>query len=122
MSDIEGLSRDALKARLVAAERQIANLRTGYGEILEEREIKNSQLAVLRAAQEWQDISTAPKTGEAILVACPQRVRMLGFWGKGASEPKGSESWRDSRWWKPIQPTHWMPIPAAPLIADERTK
>lgn len=122
MSDIEGLSRDALKARLVAAERQIANLRTGYGELLEEREIKNSQLAALRAAQEWQDISTAPRD-EAVL-------------GMNEHGDIGHTHWFEpdeghpACWWNAQiddewHPLWWMPaLPPMPttLIADHRTK
>jgi FtsZ-binding cell division protein ZapB len=74
-----------------------------------------------RAEGEWQPIETAALTGECRLLACDQGVRTLGFWGKGVSEPEGSESWRDSCRWRPIKPTHWRPLPAPSVIAEKRT-
>ena len=61
----------------------------------------------------WQPIETAPKTGAARLLACPQSLVVIGFWGRNVQE--GSyETWRDSGRWKPIYPTHWMLLPEPP--------
>lgn len=94
--------------------------------LMEARKLLSGELAADPAPQtqgqpgEWQPIETAEKTGEARLLACPLSIRTLGFWGKGVSEPEGSQSWRDCFRWKPIKPTHWMPLPSAPpAAADE---
>jgi hypothetical protein len=69
---------------------------------------------------EWQPIETAPKDGRKILV--------WPYWSDGLPE---SVSWRDmkrtsGRWegsglfCTGASPTHWMPLPAPPLIQGER--
>lgn len=64
----------------------------------------------------WQDISTAPKDGTPILITRPTRFM--------SEEGYHVVRWEDDRWcchdgkfdtWlRGSDPTHWMPLPAAP--------
>lgn len=67
---------------------------------------------------EWQDISTAPKDGTMMLVYYPpaggftERVHVAKWKSRGISLAGGSN--------RPLmtQPTHWMPLPAAPRRSE----
>lgn len=70
---------------------------------------------------EWQDISTAPKSGEAVLVcgglwqselsrAYPNDEARLVRWGGSGWDETGGAYY--SSW--VIDPTHWAPVPALP--------
>jgi Lar family restriction alleviation protein len=84
------------------------------------------------AAQEWQPIETAPKTGRILLLGYPN---VAGKWrtvrGQWMSEAYIAEYWEEPDdvepgWFEtsaeaddvpncwPVTPTHWMPLPAAP--------
>lgn len=59
----------------------------------------------------WQPIETAPDTGEEVIV-----------WGGRYSHPTVRQA--DGQWWRMAQhdgmqsaPTHWMPLPPAPVQA-----
>jgi hypothetical protein len=84
---------------------------------------------------EWQPIETAPKTGRTLLLGYPN---VLGKWrttrGQWMSETYIAEYWEEPDdvepgWfetsveaddipncWR-IEPTHWMPLPAAPAAS-----
>lgn len=66
---------------------------------------------------EWQPIETAPRDGTIILMFYPTRYlgpnkTIVGKWTKynGGSWQNDEFSMSDT----PEQPTHWMPLPAAP--------
>jgi hypothetical protein len=88
------------------------------------------------AAAAWQPIETAPKTGRTLLLGYPN---VLGKWrtvrGQWMSEAYIAESWEEPDdaepgWYEtaveaenppncwPIEPTHWMPLPAAPAASN----
>jgi hypothetical protein len=61
----------------------------------------------------WQPIETAPKDGTIILVADDVHGSV------------GLAEWDMGRWYIPetdsnlwVSPTHWQPLPAAPISAD----
>jgi hypothetical protein len=89
----------------------------------EAAEIVKAVLAVLPAAQadRWQDISTAPKDGTEVLGYRPpsrsRRTIYICAWRKIDSA--------GSAWVSVIDrmvaiPTHWRPLPAPPVIAEQR--
>lgn len=88
-------------------------------------------------AEGWQPIETAPKTGCTLLLGYPNS---LGNWrttrGQWMSEEYIAENWEDPEdvepgWFETsveaddlpncwcIEPTHWMPLPAAPTQQQE---
>jgi len=78
-------------------------------------------------AQEWQDISTAPKEGELIDVWANGSRSTDVYWGRRDSDyVKPRFGWcvlGDDGCAHPIEPTLWRPLPAPPVavIAEERT-
>jgi hypothetical protein len=59
----------------------------------------------------WQPIATAPKDGTQI-------------WAWDDERGSNPAMWVESEWWityddATIQPTHWMPLPAAPVVTQE---
>nr|DAH75525.1 MAG TPA: Protein of unknown function (DUF551) [Caudoviricetes sp.] len=73
---------------------------------------------------QWQDISTAPKNGTPILCFTPDYLS-AGL-NAGFSDASGMDVlWFDEGAWlynaEPVafQPTHWMPLPPAPLALLE---
>lgn len=93
---------------------------------------QTAEIARLKAAQAWQPIETAPKDGRTLLLGY---YNSHGNWrtmrGQWMSETYIAEHWEDPGdeqpgWfetsveaddmpncWR-IEPTHWMPLPAAP--------
>jgi hypothetical protein len=88
------------------------------------------------AATVWQPIETAPKTGRTLLLGY---LNSTGKWrtvrGQWMSEAYISEQWEEPDdaepgWYEtsveaddppncwPIEPTHWMPLPAAPAASN----
>jgi len=86
------------------------------------------------AAQQWQPIDTAPKTGRTLLLGYPNA---LGNWrttrGQWMSDEYIAEYWEEPEngeagWYETaveaedppncwcIEPTHWMPLPAPPTV------
>lgn len=59
---------------------------------------------------QWQSIENAPKTGHDILVGKPGHPVRLAFW----DEARGGQwsVWPGRELY--MDPTHWMPLPAAP--------
>lgn len=98
-----------------------------------------------RQVPEWMDIETAPKDGTSILLAmlddgAGAGIVAQGHWQKGwgdapdemgcddgfvdcvyqefsPSRSFGAEEYRHAG----VQPTHWMPLPAAPKAAEAKT-
>lgn len=69
-----------------------------------------SELRELRAAREWQPISSAPHTGIAVLLWQPWKsgrdCRVIGHYANGWCD-------RECESMQP-EPTHWQPLPPAP--------
>lgn len=69
------------------------------------------------AAPQWQPIETAPKDGSEILL-CSKKGRIAnGVW-MTATDRVGAWLWPYIK----VEPTHWMPLPAAPGIAAPTAK
>jgi hypothetical protein len=79
-----------------------------------------------RITQGWRPISSAPKKAVEVLVLVPTReglpraYRMVAHW---ASDTSGDEQPPFQGWFywtghgfaqTPMEPTHWMPLPAPP--------
>lgn len=65
----------------------------------------------------WQTIETAPKDGTHILLRHKKGRIADGCW-LAANSSSGCWVWAYVK----IEPTHWMPLPAAPGAAEERGK
>jgi hypothetical protein len=71
----------------------------------------------LEAAERgWQPIETAPLDMTEVLVLIRPKVIRLGWYFAPSSRTKG---WRDENN-RPINPTHWCPLPDAPAIREVR--
>jgi hypothetical protein len=103
-----------------------------------ENEALRRRVAELEAPQDaWQSIETAPKTGRSLLLGYPNS---LGKWrtvrGQWMSEAYIEQNWEEPDdaepgWYEtsveaddvpncwPVTPTHWMPLPKAPMIAAQ---
>lgn len=69
-----------------------------------------AEITVLRAAQEWRPIESAPRTSHSILVWCEDRRNCYTVcWWDNAWRHFGG---RDSALTE--TPTHWLPLPAPP--------
>jgi len=66
----------------------------------------------------WQPIETAPKDGSPILVVANEVVQYIIVADYGS----GWHSLADDEGIEDFNPTHWMPIPAAPIAVAEQTK
>jgi hypothetical protein len=71
----------------------------------------DADIARLRAAQGWQPIETAPKSGADILI-------YAGEYGDAMKVISWRSPWGNWGWYTAlgeyVTPTHWMPLPAAP--------
>jgi len=71
---------------------------------------------------EWQDISSAPKTSKAIMVYCADRQNIyIVSWGKHGGFT-GIQGWKifGSNWDLSYEePTHWKPLPSPPREQDD---
>ena len=77
----------------------------------------------------WQPIETAPKDGTEVLLAYPKGYVLIGRYVDKVQMEFGKviredQYWETGRMWIPSfgpepQPTHWMPLPAAPKIDAE---
>lgn len=78
-----------------------------------------AQLADAQQVNQWQPIETAPKDGQLIFLWNPKEPAVSKF-GKWARHLETSHFC----WTSPKNisysnlPTHWMPLPAAPAIAE----
>lgn len=62
---------------------------------------------------EWQPIETAPKDGA--FLACEENKRPYVALWLGMDHPRVDESgWYEHWTFDPVNPTHWMPLPAPP--------
>lgn len=71
----------------------------------------------VRAAREWQDISTAPKD-EDVLVFAEDVYAKIGTARFNAYTYKAGGWWRWDQEYliREIKPTHWMPLPDPPAV------
>lgn len=68
----------------------------------------HAAIVALRAAQEWQDISAAPKDGTEFLAVTSTRNCWIVLWD--------NEKWKDVWSRDPIGLlTHWRPLPNPPV-------
>lgn len=84
-----------------------------------EMQAKAALIAAERAA--WQDIATAPKDGEQVLLQDGRWGPYVGWWG---AHDDGPDNWHfldvtvqgdHLNCWQPgYGPTHWRPLPAPP--------
>lgn len=128
-SEADGLCPLCLKGMLDLATRRLAGseaARDGLINVIERlkdqiKDIQNQaddEIGRLTAAQEWRDISTAPKNETDVLLGRHGFIPAVGYIGPHRKE-----------WWMPgtgsnvpFEPTHWMPTPKPPVavIAEER--
>jgi hypothetical protein len=71
----------------------------------------------------WQPIATAPRDGMPVLLYSPDSREpqvAIGFWleDEDPAESGWYDYWNDSAPPIDADPTHWMPIPAAPVVAE----
>lgn len=66
----------------------------------------------------WQDIATAPKDRDILVFAAETGEQFVAFWGTAIED--GDTQWVFARSagmaFVVRDPTHWMPLPAAPGI------
>ncbi|MEI3803141.1 DUF551 domain-containing protein [Agrobacterium sp. CCNWLW32] len=69
---------------------------------------KSTLSAQVQDVAGWQPIETAPKDGSDVLLSSPNWHGdvVVGCWS--------FEGWRDREDSDKLEPTHWMPLPAAP--------
>lgn len=91
--------------------------------LIAEARRSRAEIARLRAALDWQDISTAPRDGADILV-----IVQGGHPQTGVPFTPEVVSWDGREWWGVMwssdehvvyEPTHWMPLPPPPALAQE---
>lgn len=62
----------------------------------------------------WMPIESAPRDGTRMIVFCPtendQYVINIAHW------QSNTEKWHNGLWGVLYEPTHWMPLPAAPKM------
>ncbi|SER94054.1 hypothetical protein [Sphingobium sp. YR768] len=75
-------------------------------------EAARHRIRSIAAMSSWQPIETAPLDMTEVLVLIRPKVIRLGWYFAPSSRTKG---WRDENN-RPINPTHWMPLPALPAI------
>ncbi len=102
--------------RAKAAEDQIDACRP----YLKEGETAADALARLSAADEWRPIATAPAHGVRVLAT------WNNTWSKGGEHIEVCEAGERGEWFYSFdcdspatEPTHWMPLPAAPTTTED---
>jgi hypothetical protein len=121
--------RDELRAKVESQSKIIAELTfnqrlqdAATAAVQERAEKAEANLAEMQ----WQPIETAPKDGTNIMVACPRLgVCCPAHWDNDqyAKKPRpywthwGERIWGIT-WVRNDQPTHWMPLRAAPIDAE----
>lgn len=71
------------------------------GESNDAREMMRAALSVVREAEGWRPIESAPRDGAPIDLWVPGIGRV-------------TDEWWDGGWGVPGGPTHWLPLPSAP--------
>ena len=102
---------------------ELQALRSGWKEKQATIDRQAAQIEVMRdATPEWQPIETAPKDGTAFRAYADELIDLdFNPWGSVEAAWSGEEFigcvWngqQDAWYGKAINPTHWMPLPAAP--------
>ena len=81
------------------------------------RDIVEKELATLRAAlaeRQWQDIATVPHNADVLVywndqIYSGQFIPEIKQWALDGRSLVGSRA---------AEPTHWMPLPAPPVVTD----
>ena len=86
---------------------------------LKDGETAADALARLSAADEWRPIATAPAHGVRVLATWDNT------WSKGGEHIEVCEAGERGEWFYSFdcdspatEPTHWMPLPAAPITKE----
>ena len=105
----------SLLAQLSAAKDRIAELTPVAG--MDWRETMQRMLTRMEETDRWQPIETAPKDGSYVLLAGKRREDIAsGYWLQYAYAGNGAWIW-------PFvlkDPTHWMPLPKAPAMQEDK--
>jgi hypothetical protein len=80
-------------------------------------EAEARRLEVLLTA-DWQPIETAPKDGGNVMLWCVDLVGGNGRVATGSWHYTYDGSWWDYHMEYTLNPTHWMPLPAPPVIGS----
>lgn len=67
--------------------------------------------------QQWQPIETAPKTGAHLAIDIPNdcgRRPYVIVWLDADHPDADGAGWYEHWSFDPVEPTHWLPLPAAP--------
>jgi hypothetical protein len=126
--------------QVMVGEKWVDSTAAEYAAVSNEKRIVYAAPLPREAATVWQPIETAPKTGRTLLLGY---LNSAGKWrtvrGQWMSEAYISEQWEEPDdaepgWYEtsveaddppncwPIEPTHWMPLPAAPAESNGAPK
>ena len=127
--DVAGLMAMSDTSIVLACDYLMTHKESAKEKAIEHRAALESALRLALAAREWQPIETAPKDGRSMLLGYPNGA---GKWrtvrGQWFSDAEIAETWEedgDEGWYETsvecedlpncwaIEPTHWMPLPAA---------
>ena len=67
----------------------------------------------------WQPIETAPKYGR-FLAVMPSGVMSVIVWLEASHPDADGEGWYEHWKFNPVDPTHWMPLPKAPTMQEDK--
>ena len=67
----------------------------------------------------WQSIETAPKYGR-FLAVMPSGVMSVIVWLEASHPDADGEGWYEHWKFDPVDPTHWMPLPKAPAMQEDK--
>lgn len=89
--------------------------RVGFSHAAQDAYTMADAMIAARDEAGWQPIESAPKDGSDVLLSSPHWHGdvVVGCWS--------FEGWRDREDSDKLEPTHWMPLPAAPENAEGRS-
>lgn len=76
------------------------------------------EIALLREAQAWRPVETAPKDGSSVILRSRGGHIADGYWLQAAFNGCGAWIWP----YVHSEPAHWMPLPAAPDALSGESK
>jgi hypothetical protein len=132
LADVIEAARSALSSQLEASQKERDELEARRAKLesafIEENKLADSLLSQLekteaqleasqrREAARWQPIETAPKDCEVLLYGPTQfggKGIVQGAWNRGGA--MHMEHWMGGIY----EPTHWMPLPSPPALAEK---